>query len=186
MPHQIRYIIGDATRPEGDPATTRIIAHACNDVGAFGAGFARAERWPFVKQAYQEWGTQKTSGNPSDNRSVPFGLGRIQVVHVPNSDGLFVANMVAQRGLRSSKYPCPLDYDALRSCLGKLAGHIKLVSSLRSARHKFHASVHMPRIGCGMAGGSWDRVEPLVVEELCDEGISVTVYDLSEKGRPNR
>ncbi|MFD7653779.1 hypothetical protein ACFV4N_07340 [Actinosynnema sp. NPDC059797] len=36
----------------------------------------------------------------------------------------------------------------------------------------------MPRIGCGLAGGRWDLVEPLVTGELTDHGIPVTVYDV--------
>lgn len=39
------------------------------------------------------------------------------------------------------------------------------------------ASVHMPRIGCGLAGGRWTRVEPLIAGRLADRGIAVTVYD---------
>ncbi|MCT2277673.1 hypothetical protein M3G91_08560 [Micromonospora chalcea] len=39
------------------------------------------------------------------------------------------------------------------------------------------ASVHMPRIGCGLAGGSWQRIEPLIRQALSDRGIPVTVYD---------
>ena len=35
----------------------------------------------------------------------------------------------------------------------------------------------MPRIGCGLAGGRWEKVEPLVRTRLSDRGISVTVYD---------
>jgi hypothetical protein len=35
----------------------------------------------------------------------------------------------------------------------------------------------MPRIGCGLAGGRWERVEPLVTAELTDRGVHVTVYD---------
>ncbi len=44
------------------------------------------------------------------------------------------------------------------------------------------ASVHMPRIGCGLAGGRWPRVEPLIVERLVRRGIEVTVYDHGEAG----
>ncbi|XVV02176.1 hypothetical protein ACQPW3_33090 [Actinosynnema sp. CA-248983] len=39
------------------------------------------------------------------------------------------------------------------------------------------ASVHVPRIGTGLAGGRWDRVEPLVVSELVDQGVAVYVHD---------
>jgi hypothetical protein len=41
-----------------------------------------------------------------------------------------------------------------------------------------NASVHMPRIGCGLAGGAWDKMEPIIEEALIKEGITVTVYDL--------
>lgn len=34
----------------------------------------------------------------------------------------------------------------------------------------------MPRIGCGLAGGTWARVEEVISKTL--EGIPVTVYDL--------
>jgi hypothetical protein len=39
------------------------------------------------------------------------------------------------------------------------------------------ASVHMPRIGCGLAGSKWTRIEPLIEQYLCGRGVTVTVYD---------
>lgn len=42
------------------------------------------------------------------------------------------------------------------------------------------ASVHMPRIGCGLAGGNWSRVEPLIMRRLAERGVAVTVYDHGE------
>ncbi len=39
------------------------------------------------------------------------------------------------------------------------------------------ASVHMPRIGCGLAGGKWEVVEPLIEEHLSAKGVAVTIYD---------
>lgn len=44
------------------------------------------------------------------------------------------------------------------------------------------ASVHMLRIGCGLAGGKWSRIEPLITERLVKRGIAVTVYDHGEGG----
>jgi hypothetical protein len=37
------------------------------------------------------------------------------------------------------------------------------------------ATIHMPRIGCGLAGGRWDEVE-LIINEVCT--VDVYVYDL--------
>jgi hypothetical protein len=48
---------------------------------------------------------------------------------------------------------------------------------------ELEASVHMPRIGCGLAGGEWSRIEPLIVNSLCEKGVDVTVYDLCVDGR---
>jgi hypothetical protein len=35
----------------------------------------------------------------------------------------------------------------------------------------------MPRIGCGLSGGKWGRIEPLVAARLGERGVAVTVYD---------
>ena len=40
------------------------------------------------------------------------------------------------------------------------------------------ASIHMPRIGCGQAGGAWQVVSELIDDSLCSRGITVMVYDL--------
>ena len=37
----------------------------------------------------------------------------------------------------------------------------------------------MPRIGCGLAGGRWGQVEPIILDELVSLGIEVTVYDFA-------
>jgi O-acetyl-ADP-ribose deacetylase (regulator of RNase III) len=42
---------------------------------------------------------------------------------------------------------------------------------------ELQTSVHMPRIGCGLAGGEWSKVEPIIRETLSKAGIEVTVYD---------
>jgi hypothetical protein len=39
------------------------------------------------------------------------------------------------------------------------------------------ASVHLPRIGCGLAGGRWELIEPLITATLCARDIATTVYD---------
>lgn len=61
----------------------------------------------------------------------------------------------------------PIRYEAVRSALEKVAAH--------ALQHD--ASVHMPRIGCGLAGGTWDKIEPLLTEWLSNKGVQVTVYD---------
>jgi len=35
----------------------------------------------------------------------------------------------------------------------------------------------MPRIGCGLAGGTWDKIGQLIKSALAEKNIEVTVYD---------
>jgi O-acetyl-ADP-ribose deacetylase (regulator of RNase III) len=81
--------------------------------------------------------------------------------------GLWVADMVAQRGMKAGPEGPPIRYVGLRECLGKLAGDAT----------RPWASVRMPRIGCGLAGGQWEEVEPIVLDELVARGVEVAVYD---------
>jgi O-acetyl-ADP-ribose deacetylase (regulator of RNase III) len=153
----ISYVDGDATRPEGDGP--KIICHVCNDIGAWGRGFVLAvsARWPEPEAQYRAWHRLGNAGG--------FSLGAVQFVKVDAA--IAVANMVGQRGLGTSSIVPPIRYDAVAACLRKVAD-----KALETG-----ASVHMPRIGCGLAGGEWSRIEPLLQKNLCDRGISVTVYD---------
>jgi len=78
-----------------------------------------------------------------------------------------VASIVAQRGYAPTARP-KIRYNALRLGLQEVA---------RLAKEN-GASVHMPRIGTGLAGGSWEIVEELVWDTLGKAGLHVTVYDL--------
>jgi O-acetyl-ADP-ribose deacetylase (regulator of RNase III) len=81
----------------------------------------------------------------------------------------WVANMIGQHGIRTRRdTDPPIRYEAVRLCLRHLAEHAREIV----------ASIHLPRIGCGLAGGHWDRIEPLLTSELIDRDIPVTVYDL--------
>src|SRR4029079_17851749 len=89
-----------------------------------------------------------------------FGLGAVQLVRV--KPDTWVANMVGQHGTRGRSNPRPIRYEALETCLGKVAEETS----------ELGASVHMPRIGCGLAGGKWSEVEPLVSERLVKRGVA--------------
>ncbi len=40
------------------------------------------------------------------------------------------------------------------------------------------ASVHMPRIGAGLAGGDWREIEQIILDELAAHDLDITIYDL--------
>ncbi|MGW1490353.1 macro domain-containing protein [Streptomyces sp. NPDC002402] len=154
---EIEYVQGDATTPRGKGV--KLIAHVCNDLGGWGKGFVLAisRRWPGPEAAYRRWHRER-AGND-------FGLGAVQYVQV--GPYLWVANMVGQRGMRTGSKGVPVRYEAIDTALGALA----------EKAAELEASVHMPRIGCGLAGGKWSRVEPLIAQRLTGRGIPVTVYD---------
>jgi O-acetyl-ADP-ribose deacetylase (regulator of RNase III) len=155
---EIRYLQGDATSPQAEGP--KLIAHICNDQGGWGKGFvvAVSRRWPEPEAAYRTWHRDR-AGND-------FGLGAVQVVQV--APDIWVANMIGQHGMKTGRSSGPpIRYDAVGRCLRGLAGHAA----------ELDATVHMPRIGTGLAGGRWNRVEPLINEHLVGAGVSVTVYD---------
>lgn len=148
----ISYELGDATEP-----STGVLVHVVNDRGGWGKGFVKAisARWSAPERRFRAWAKGRESG--------AFELGQVQFVSI--SDHLFVANVLAQHGYRTKSNPVPLQYDALEQGLDAVA---------LFARDR-RLGVHMPRIGCGLAGGSWDRVEALIASSL--DGIDVTVFD---------
>ncbi|MFF0512975.1 macro domain-containing protein [Streptomyces sp. Tu 4128] len=154
---EIRYVRGDATVPSVKGVV--VIAHVCNDIGGWGKGFvlALSRRWPEPEAAYRAWHRDRASND--------FGLGAAQFVQVERY--VWVANLIGQRGTRTGSKGVPVRYDAIDTALGRLADKAA----------ELDASVHMPRIGCGLAGGKWSRVEPLVTGRLARRGIPVTVYD---------
>lgn len=163
----IEYATGDATQPrryEADADVPMIIAHICNDLGGWGKGFVvpLGVHYPRAKHFYKHWA--RAGGDT-------FQLGRVQLVEV--GAHLYVANMVAQHGYRATKKDgIPLRYEALKECLATVAAHAA----------RLGASVHMPRIGSGLAGGQWSKIEPLIRAYLAD-GVRVVVYTLPEKKR---
>ena len=157
---EITYVRGDATVPS--VKGVKVIAHVCNDIGGWGKGFvlALSRRWPEPEAAYRAWHRERAAND--------FGLGALQLVQVKAD--VWVANMVGQRGVRTGSKGVPVRYEAIDTALARLAGRALDLG----------ASVHMPRIGCGLAGGKWSRVEQLIDERLVKRGIAVTVYDHGE------
>jgi O-acetyl-ADP-ribose deacetylase (regulator of RNase III) len=151
-PAQAAHILGDATAPVGDGPF--IICHVCNDEGEWGAGFTRAlsAKWPEPEASYRGMA-----------HSVGLRLGFLQRVKVDPATWVF--NLVAQRGVGMGQ--ARVDLAALKELLA---------STARSAR-LLGASVHMPRIGSGLADGDWSEIGPLV-DKLVASRAPAFVYTL--------
>jgi O-acetyl-ADP-ribose deacetylase (regulator of RNase III) len=155
---EIEYKTGDATAPIG--AGTKIIVHVCNDIGAWGRGFVMAvsKRWSEPERRYRAWHTGEAER--------PFALGEVQFVEV--GENIWVANLIGQKDIRASPGVPPVRYKAIRAGLKKVTVEAK----------RLNASAHMPRIGCGLAGGDWSVIASIIQDELLSAGVQVTVYDL--------
>ena len=121
-----------------------IIIHVCNNKGVMGAGVAKAlyTKWPRVRYDYINLKTYKLGTNN----------------YVPINKNLMVVNMIAQDGFGYNG--CYLKYDALESCLVGIATTAVLSENTQ---------IFLPyKMGCGLAGGSWEEVSMLVDMHLLE------------------
>ncbi len=143
----IHHLHGDATAPTIQGP--KILVHVCNDIGKWGKGFvvAVSRRWPAPEAEFKR----------CFKAGISSSLGEVQFV--PVAEDLTVANLIGQHKIASRADPSyvPVRYPAIAQGLATVA--------LRAA--STHASVHMPRIGCGLAGGKWEEIEPLIQQSLC-------------------
>jgi len=148
----IKYIKGDATLPQGEGI--KIICHICNNVGAWGAGFVMAlsKKWHEPETYYRSM--------------IEYKLGDVEFVSVEKE--IFVANMIAQNDIQSNlseDAKPPIRYYAVAEALYKANEFAK----------EHNGSLHMPRIGCGLAGGDWNKIEDMLRRITT---VPVTIYDL--------
>ena len=149
----INYLKADATIPQTEGNI--IISHICNDIGAWGKGFVLAisKRWKEHKQWYKE--------------GEDFALGAVQFVAV--EENVWVANIIGQHKIyKDENGNPPIRYEAVKEGLQQVAEFAQ----------KINAKVQMPRIGCGLAGGSWDEIEAIIEDTLLQKGIEVFVCDI--------
>lgn len=154
----ITVLTGDATKPIGEGP--RVIAHICNDLGAWGRGFvlSLSRQYPLAEDEYRSW--FRRIEEPF------FELGAVQFVSVDKPNRIHVANMIAQSGIYPSQGKPPIRYDALEKCLSVVGGFSIPLG----------ASIHMPRIGSGLAGGDWGIIERIITRTIGD--LPIFIYDL--------
>lgn len=168
---KIHYIIGDATLPIETEAENRLIVHCCNTLGAWGAGFVvpLGKRYPLAKEGYKKF--------IAENGGI---LGEVN--EVPVGKHLFVENLMGQSFLHkkpNGEIPC--NYAAIET------GFLNIIRKWLSYYEVFHNekqnfSIHMPRIGCGLAGGDWQTIENIIQRTFIDiADVDVYVYDLKKQ-----
>lgn len=156
----IRLVHGNVLEPRNDG--NKVICQLVNDKAVkWGGGVARkiAKRFPGAEEAFTEQAIQI----PQRDR-----LGR--VIFSKASDDLTIASLIGQEGFGPSLFP-RIRYSALQTCLEQVADHAASIG----------ASIHMPKIGTGSAGGDWSTIEELLDDVMVREGLFVTVYDVPPK-----
>lgn len=168
---KIEYVIGDATEPKYSEKEGNLdfIVHCCNDIGAWGAGFVMAlsKKWPQPQEKYIKWYKNRESSSGK-----LFKQGQIQIVDTPNPD-ILVVNIIGQSGTGHFHELPPVRYGAIEEGLIRLRQYI--VRDMRNYYSDY--TINMPRIGCGLAGGSWDKIEDILNRVFKDTDINIVVYD---------
>jgi O-acetyl-ADP-ribose deacetylase (regulator of RNase III) len=154
---KIKFITGDVTNPIS--TGMKIIPQCVNDIGAMGSGVAKAiyTKWPIVREEYFKWFRSQNN----------WGLGAVQFIQVESD--IIIANIIGQRNIISNlrKGEIPIRYGSIERGLIEVAD--KAI--------ELNASIHTCRIGCGLAKGNWDIIENIIINNLCNKNIPVTVYD---------
>ncbi|MEG1311737.1 MAG: macro domain-containing protein [Romboutsia sp.] len=130
--------------------------HGCNCFTTMGGGIAR-----IVKQEFPE--AYKTDLKTlSGDRSK---VGTFTSVHTKNK---WIINAYTQYHF-AAKGQDVFEYEGFRKIL-------KSVVTIIKSNYKTDYTLAMPKIGAGLAGGNWDDIYDIIVEECKD--INVIIYSL--------
>ena len=136
-----------------------IFCHQVNCKGKMGAGLARQirEKYPEVYKDYKEYCEQ--------------GLAKLgDILPIPTNDGRICINMFAQYGY--GRDSLKTDYNAFSKCLMDLRR--------RCNNARADVTIAFPyRIGCGLAGGDWDIILPLL--EQFEENVIQKIIIVSKE-----
>ena len=146
--------------------TNGIICHQVNCRGVMGAGLAKQikEKYPKVFEWYKHY---------CESISPLHLLGYAQLVTIgkdkAGNSTLAIANLFAQDNYgRTGVYT---DYKALEKCFVKVHDIAK--------EHKL--TVYLPYgIGCGLAGGDWEKVEKLINKIFGGTDVQCTIVKLKK------
>lgn len=146
----IRHVIGDLVK---DADQYEVIAHCCNCFCTMGSGIA-----PQIKAKFPEAYAVDCATPKGDLTK----LGTIS--HTVNSKPI-VVNLYGQfdyTGRRSGKMD--LDYDAIEKALIEM-------------KNKFSGKTFgMPKIGAGLAGGDWNRIEEIIDRVMRGEYVTIVTW----------
>lgn len=155
----VRQISGDVITAAGDNG---IICHQVNYFGVMGAGVAAAIREKLLtEEIYKQYVDYCA-------RMRYAALGSVQ--YMPATTGAAVANMFCQGDMPDS-HESLTRYDEMLRCFKDVERYAQLREKPRS--------VYIPaRIGCGIAGGDWERVQSIIHKVFDDSPVEAVIVSL--------
>lgn len=145
----IKYVKGDLFRAEEE-----LLIHGCNCFHTMGAGVAK-----FVKMYYPEavivdnmteYGSKEKLGNYSCTDPIP---------HYYKGQDIIIVNAYTQFSLGGNRIN--VDYDAVK----------KVMLGIKKDFEGYTKA--MPKIGAGLAGGDWEKIEGIINGVFGDEEVVV-------------
>ena len=136
-----------------------VIMHGCNCFCTMRRGIAK-EIHERIPEAYLTDLRHTVAGDKSK-------LGSYTATKIHDADAEFtVLNCYTQYDYRSNTPD--VDYEAIRAVCKKVKKNFS------------GKSIGFPKIGCGLAGGSWDIVSQIIEEELEGEDITYVEFSRSQ------
>lgn len=145
----INYIQGSLFDTQND-----IIAHGVNCQGVMGSGVAYG-----IRQSYPKAYTEYLEKFDQDG----WKLGQVQFVQTVS--GKTIANCATQYDYLP-RNQCHADYAAIALAMTRVKEYAKNAG----------LSIAIPKIGAGLAGGDWEKVEAILKDVFTD--YDITIYYL--------
>lgn len=145
----IKYVNGDLFR-----AKEEILIHGCNCFNTMGAGVARMVKTYYPEAAIvdleTEYGSKEKLGSYTCTDAIP---------HYYRGQSIVIVNAYTQYSLGGNRVN--VDYDAVRKVMEEIKEDFKGYTKC------------MPKIGAGLAGGDWNKIERIINEVIGSEEIVV-------------
>jgi O-acetyl-ADP-ribose deacetylase (regulator of RNase III) len=168
----INYIDGDLI-DLAKKGTFNVIVHGCNCHTTMKAGIApqMAKAFGCDRFSMELWGSDINKLGNIDYQTFVLGENRIwsleDAKNNRNEPGLTVVNSYTQFNYGRNHFDGdlrPFDYEAFTICMRKMNMEF-------SGKH-----IGMPKIGAGLGGGNWNRIENIINSELRDCKVTVVNY----------
>ena len=188
-----KEVVGDLIRlaKEGE---FDVIAHGCNCFCTMGAGIAPqmalafgCNNFPMERIYDTEIGLDglthpietNNKGNINklgniDYKTIHFSKDKGHIIGaytLPKPDNIF--DIIVVNAYTQYKYgrnhkdgvSNPVDYEAITLCMRKM-------NQVFKGKH-----IGLPLIGCGLAGGDWNRIQKIIQEELKDCDVTIVIFE---------